>query len=262
MSITIKGIAYCNKGYVREKNEDNLIFLNEILPVKHDGDKVALYQKELNLEERGAIFGVFDGMGGYSNGEEASALTAGFAREFYEKVLSEENFQPEMLKEICFQANDKICNIMEERHIKMGSTASMLYFDQEKLYLCNIGDSPIYQFHENTLTPVYKEHTQRAYFRNVDESPEYEMEKFPLTQCLGIPRSEFRISPYLKELEYERGDIYVICSDGLSDMLRKVEIEELLSVNDSLENIGQSLLDQALERGGKDNITIILVQIM
>ena len=262
MSTTIKAIAYCNKGYVREKNEDNLIFLDKTLPVSHDGEKESLYEKELDLEETEAIFGVFDGMGGYTNGEEASSLTAEIAKETYERILAGESFEPAMLKEICFQANKKICAIMEERHIKMGSTASMLYFQQEKLYLCNIGDSPIYQFHEKEFTPVYKEHTQRAYFRNIENSPEYEMEKFPLTQCLGVPESEFRISPYLKELEYQKGDIYLICSDGLSDMLRKSEIAQLLDVDDTLEDIGQSLLDKALEYGGKDNITIILLQVM
>lgn len=257
----IKGVAICHKGYVREKNEDNLLFLTRNLEMKHEGSTGILFQKELSLREE-ALFGVFDGMGGYSNGEEASWLTSEIAKETYKKILGGERFVPDMLKDICLKANEKTCEIMEKRYIKMGSTASMLHFSEGRMYLCNIGDSPIFQYRQKELVPIFKEHSQRVYFEKIGNMDEDECRKFPLTQCIGIPPREFKISPYLKEIDWLPGDIYLICSDGLSDMVRKSEISKELEKELPLEEKAVNLLKAALAHGGKDNITMILLEIV
>lgn len=256
----IKGVALCHKGYVREKNEDNLLFLNHNLQMNHEGSTEILFQENIIFHEE-ALFGVFDGMGGYYNGEEASWITSEIARKTYEKLAKGDDFVPDMLKKICFDANDIICNIMEEKHIKMGSTASMLHFSKEKLFLCNIGDSPIYRFRDTELVPIYKEHTQRAYFEKVVNMDDDEIRKFPLTQCIGISQKEFKISPYLKEIDCQDGDIYLICSDGLSDMVKKKEIANELVKKSSLSDKAKNLMDLALANGGEDNITMILLEL-
>lgn len=84
--------------------------------------------------------------------------------------------------------------------------------------------------------------------------------KPPLTQNLGIKEDELIISPYTATGEYHNHDIYLICSDGLTDMVSNEEIEYILNSSQK-ENSADLLLQKALENGGKDNITLILMYI-
>jgi protein phosphatase len=84
--------------------------------------------------------------------------------------------------------------------------------------------------------------------------------KPPLSQNLGIPPSELIIDPYLAHGPCNYGDIYLICSDGLTDMLSIGEITEILS-SGSIVQAASQLMEQALDHGGKDNTTIILCEI-
>lgn len=257
----IAGVAICHKGKVREKNEDNLLFLNRNLPMEHEGTKDILFREETDTE-KGALYGVFDGMGGYFNGEEASFIVSEIAKESIAKIKFDENIKPETLKEICYIANERICTMMEEKCIKMGATASMLLFLKEALYLCNIGDSPIYRYRRGKFTPIFKEHTQKVYFKNFVNPEDLENRKFPLTQCIGIPPTEFKISPYFIKLDFQQGDMYLICSDGLSDMVKENELTMYLEESNLLEEKILRLLKAALTNGGKDNITIILLEVL
>ena len=78
-----------------------------------------------------------------------------------------------------------------------------------------------------------------------------------MTQSLGIPPEEFLIVPYITTRPYHKNDIYLICSDGLTDMVSQEEIAEILTETD-FEKAGEKLLIRALENGGRDNITILL----
>ena len=84
--------------------------------------------------------------------------------------------------------------------------------------------------------------------------------KPPLSQNLGIPPTEMIIDPYLLELPYKDNDLYLICSDGLTDMVKNEEIAEILK-NELPGDAIESLLSKALKAGGRDNITIILCKI-
>ena len=84
--------------------------------------------------------------------------------------------------------------------------------------------------------------------------------KPPLSQNLGIPSDELVIDPYLARGTYHDGDIYLICSDGLTDMVTTEEISEVLTTGCIQKGI-ETLLGNALENGGKDNVTIILLEV-
>ena len=84
--------------------------------------------------------------------------------------------------------------------------------------------------------------------------------KPPLSQNLGIPEKELLIDPYLAVGSYSGGDIYLLCSDGLTDMVEREEIASTLS-DTPFEEAAERLLNRALENGGKDNITILLCRI-
>ena len=86
-------------------------------------------------------------------------------------------------------------------------------------------------------------------------------EKAPLTQYLGMPEEQQVLEPFVTEIEHKEGYRYLLCSDGVTDMLSDQEIREILSQNNSLSETVQNLLEQALQKGGRDNVTIVLCEV-
>ncbi len=82
-----------------------------------------------------------------------------------------------------------------------------------------------------------------------------------LTQHLGIPNDELVISPYISDvIDIKRGDIFLICSDGLTDMIRNDDIKNILNSKMSAEQMAETLVNSALQMGGKDNITVGVIK--
>ena len=255
----IKAVAFTHCGKVREKNEDNLIFSGNVLDKEHTRMNGRLFQGRYTGKTV-ELFGVFDGMGGYSNGEEASWIAAETAREFLYDIRTA--FEVQQLKEICFQANKEVCRRMDEEHITMGTTASMICLKDKQLHICNIGDTPIFRMRDGKLESIFREHSQRVFYEKVMGPEAVEGKHFPLTQCIGIRPEEMKISPYLDTLEWQEGDRYLICSDGLTDMVFRKEIMAYMNAEHDLNVLGDTFLQAALENGGKDNITMILLEML
>jgi len=191
------------------------------------------------------ILGVFDGMGGEEFGEVASLLAS------REAALVELSGEPvdELLK-FCHSANAKICDYADRNGIRaMGTTAALLAFTERGITLCNIGDSRIFRFAKGELKQISVDHVGVS---------AYGM-KPPLSQNLGIPPAEMVIDPYIARWHYNNGDMYLICSDGLTDMLTTDEITEILE--NGFSGAAERLLEKALENGGEDNVTIILCRV-
>ena len=192
-----------------------------------------------------SLFGVFDGMGGEECGEVAAHIAAKTASTF---DFSQDSVA--MLTQYCQTANESICKYAVEYSVSaMGTTAAMLLFSKKQITLCNIGDSKIFRFSQDKLDQISKDHVVLTTFGK----------KPPLSQCLGIPSSEMLIEPYLAQGRYKNGDIYLICSDGLTDMVANDEIKKVLS-DHSVQEAISVLLKKAIDNGGKDNITIILLE--
>ena len=126
----------------------------------------------------------------------------------------------------------------------------MLLFSKDEITLCNIGDSRVFRFADGELEQISKDHVVISAFGT----------KPPLSQNLGIPPDQLLIEPYLSQGRYKNGDKYLICSDGLTDMLTIEEIKELLT-SQQIEESATNLINKALENGGKDNVTVILLEI-
>ena len=185
-------------------------------------------------------------MGGEECGEIASYIVSKAASniEIGKDVIAD-------LHQFCHKANEDICDYAATHGISaMGTTVAMLVFTAREVSLCNIGDSKIFRLCNGTLEQISMDHiTIAAYGR-----------KPSLYQNLGIPTNELEIDPYFAKGRYNDGDVYLICSDGLTDMVSADEITEVL-VSQSIEKAILRLLDKALTNGGKDNITIILCKI-
>lgn len=263
MKITAAGISHT--GLIREKNEDNLYFFDRFLEEDHEGTE-SVFEYSGTTGDKPLLFGVFDGMGGYAKGERASFLTAQLAGR-YAKICRNQPSGTDMevigdcLRDLCYEANRLVCREMEENREKMGTTASMLCFSGKEAALCNIGDSPVFLLRDGVLEEISEEHTQRAMYEKLLGKEHVGTRKFPLTQCIGIPEREMRIRPYLSIDEVRSGDRFLICSDGLTDMVDTEDIRELLLGDLSRKALLEKLVEEALDQGGRDNITILLIDL-
>lgn len=122
---------------------------------------------------------------------------------------------------------------------------------RKSVYICNLGDSRIYQQSQGQIRQISSDHVLRSYMFG----------KAPLTQFLGVEESEMKLEPSVKALEYQEGDRYLLCSDGVTDMLSDKKSKRLWLPANLFGDTVQILMDQVLEKGARDNTTIILCEI-
>ena len=96
---------------------------------------------------------------------------------------------------------------------------------------------------------------------HIEHFPGWERRKAPLTQHLGIDPEDMLIEPYIAKGDLRKGDVYLLCSDGLTDMLTNVEISCIMDSAASVDECASRLVDAALEKGGRDNVTVIVCKI-
>ncbi len=242
MSYNIRYCCITHRGKRRSNNEDN--FMCDGRFSRPDNVEPLRFNGVLSSKNN-PLCAVFDGMGGEECGEIASYIAAQIAAKY-----SFEN-PVDGLKGFCFDANSQICKYMTENGISsMGTTAAMLLFNPKSIYLCNVGDSRVYRLYKNELQQISKDHVISV----PGKSKPY------LSQNLGIPETEIILEPYLAAGNSYAGDIYLICSDGVTDMISNSDIKRIIKDND-LDSAADLLLNTALENGGKDNITLILCKI-
>lgn len=232
-----------DKGLVRKQNEDNL------------GEK---------LTSNGHVYTVCDGMGGHIAGQIASETAVNSILEHFDEY---EYFDfPESINQAIRFANDKIFEkVHQEPTLKgMGTTATVLLLNDEKIYIGHIGDSRIYLNTDNILHRITKDHSlvQQLVDRELltEEEAENDPRKNKITRALGV---ELIVNPTVitKPILPKKGDIFLLCSDGLTDMVSEIEICRILNTNQSIENKAITLVEMAKDAGGKDNITIQLIEI-
>jgi len=248
MNYCIEYAVLCNKGIVRAKNQDNFWCMGNFLESENEGLQEPCWGKVETADF--PAFAIFDGMGGELQGEVAAHLAAHSFHEFYEN--NPKSDLKVFLSGACSAMNDAICSYAKSQLFgSTGSTAAILLFGKNDIYICNVGDSRVYQFNNKKLIQISLDHSET----NIASG------KPPLTQNLGIPATEFIISPYVAKGLYEIGDKYLICSDGLTDMVSEGEIAEIMSTHKNLTECTEILLQKALDYGGRDNITIIICEI-
>jgi len=244
MSVMIEYYCISHPGLLRDINQDNFFCRGEYLPSDNNGTSGMIHGNAPS--DASSVFAVFDGIGGGTRGEMAAYIAAQDL-DTYELCGK----PSDALVGFCRDANGKICDYGKENGIRnIGSTCAMVLAERKKLHICNIGDSKVMRCSKGKFTVLSKDH--------VSGLPSGA--KPALSQHLGIPESEFLIMPHTEKCSYRKGDIYVICSDGLTDMVSFDEISLILSQNDGAD-AAQILLDTALANGGRDNITFILLYI-
>lgn len=240
------GIEYAcltTVGKVRKNNEDNYYAEG-----RYRTDLYAMEDELLTGEigsEDNDMLAVFDGMGGEACGEVAAMVAASHCELFCRDKAAYEEY----LYELAEMLNDKVREECEERSlVLMGSTCAMIQFGKSDIYVLNAGDSRIYKLRSHELRQISEEHCARNYRGKA------------LTKFLGLP-GDGKLHPYIAMGDYKVGDTYLLCTDGITDMLSDDEILSVIDRKAPPAQLVRALADMALERGGYDNATAVLCKI-
>lgn len=241
-------------GRVRSNNEDNL---NQNGWTPSDEDLMRGFVRTDDAANAFSIC-VCDGMGGESYGEKASRVAVEiFGRHL--KICDEEK-----LNAFVQEANTEVCSLMLNYNARMGTTFAGICFDRENVYASNVGDSKIFKISDGIITQLSIDHTELQVMleNNVITEEQAKSGSFRnrLTQNLGIFEDEMILEPSFCQCRAKSNDRFLICSDGLTDMLANEEILNIILMSGTTESAVIELIRSALKKGGKDNVTLALTQ--
>lgn len=207
------------------------------------------------------LFIVADGMGGHKAGDYASRLCI---ESMVQQVRESSSKTPvTIFEEAITYANHVVYEAAQEdmEYEGMGTTMVACTLQEDTLYVANIGDSRLYLMREE-LQQITTDHSlveEMVKIGNITESEaRVHPQKNIITRALGIDE---KVQADYFELQVRQGDVILLCSDGLTNMVEDEEIEYTIRHTESLEEIGNILIDKANINGGSDNITAVLVQI-
>lgn len=252
MAYQIEYAYTCHIGKIRNNNEDNFWCCGDSLEAQNQG--MSHIRSGYMKQSEYPLLAVFDGMGGESCGEMAAFLAAeAYGEHFKTAKDGIRNDPEEFLNEICESMNQAICDYGRTNKINsMGTTAALLAFAEDAVYSCNLGDSRIYKSDREKFYQISQDHVLgRSLFG-----------KAPLTQYLGMEEENLQLEPSISRQEIKIGDRFLLCSDGITDMLSDGEIADILSRDIPVAKTVEILVDRALKKGGRDNITVVLCEIM
>ena len=206
-----------------------------------------------------------DGMGGYKGGEIASSLATSAARLYIEEKFkfldpTLENIQ-ELIRKAMEYANEVICEKAKknEELEQMGTTLEICIVYGNKVYMGHIGDSRIYRIRKNIIRRITTDH---SYVETLvkdgtitREEAFYHPRKNMLMKALGCG---YNIEPDITAKGFLPGDIILMCSDGLTNMIHEEEIYSI--INNNFEESCDKLIEKANALGGFDNISVIIVK--
>lgn len=210
-----------------------------------------------------------DGMGGYNAGEVASGMATTFIKSELGRWLAQAGRHANAREvrramEICVDnANRSIFNAANSnpQYSGMGTTLVVGVFQDGRLMLGHIGDSRCYRLRANALEQITKDHSllqeQMDAGLITPEQAATSTNKNLVTRALGV---EDAVLLEVNEHKVDPGDLYLMCSDGLSDMLDDEAIAQILASEVSLEQKSTQLIDAANANGGRDNISVLLAQ--
>ncbi|TZE83408.1 Stp1/IreP family PP2C-type Ser/Thr phosphatase [Calorimonas adulescens] len=238
--------AVSNIGMVRDKNEDSFY-------VSGCDDPYKLYI-------------VADGMGGHNAGEIASSLAVDAAKQFFDKyyvsLQKTDDMIEKFIREAIANSNTRVLN-ESQLHIDesgMGTTMTLLLIENNKFYIGHIGDSRAYLIRNNTIEQITEDHSLVTQMVKEGKLSIAEAKYHPLkniiTRAIGVDM-DINIDVYIRQAV--QGDIVILCTDGLSNMVTDAEILEEYTKCDIV-TASNNLVECSNARGGYDNITIVAVK--
>ena len=230
----ISAACGCHTGRRRKNNEDNFFFAGRYMASDNNGlgsilEKSFSYIAAKATEQ-------------YLNAEEAADIAD----------------KKDYLEKMCTHVNDRIFKETLRLDAEMmGSTLAGLYFTGSQVWTVNVGDSRCFLLRDGKLQQISEDQTDEAYMK---ENGIHGRKPY-LTQYMGMDPEEVRVLPYADCLQLKKGDRFLICSDGVSDMVSIEFLETMLLQTQSPAKCVDTILAATLEAGGNDNITAIVLEI-
>lgn len=210
------------------------------------------------------IFILADGMGGYNGGEVASSLAAESARNYIENNFDKMEHTKENILELVKSAIEYANMVVFEKSqldqelSGMGTTLDICFIYNNKIYIGHVGDSRVYRIRKELIRKLTKDHSYVQQLvedgKITREEANHHPKKNMLTKALGCTAY---VEPDIRARNLEAGDILVMCSDGLTNMVEEKEIYQ--KVKENPETAPKVLVDLANGAGGYDNITVITI---
>ena len=271
-AVSVRSFGLTDKGKVRSTNEDHFLIaeLARTLWVR----QTSLPQQATQYgRNRGHILLVADGMGGHKAGGVASALSVATIENFVLHILKRfSNLQASdeqaVVKELQSALRQADARIFEEaahhpQLLGMGTTLTMAFISGWKLFIMHAGDSRCYLLRGGKLRQLTRDHTVAAELarQGVIRPEDVSHHKFRhvVTSVLGGGESGVQVE--VQRADLESGDVLLLCSDGLTEMLADERIAAVLNAEGDLEQAARQLVTEANEHGGKDNITAVVARI-
>lgn len=210
------------------------------------------------------FFALADGMGGHKAGEIAAQKTVDFLKNSVKSLKNQDIM--ELIIEIRYaieQANRRIYEIgsKSREYQGMGTTLCCLIWTKNAVIYAHVGDSRIYRFRDKKLSLLTQDHSLFAKWLSTGKLAEECSTPFPykhvITRAIGV---QGKANPEIAVATHQEGDLFFLCSDGLTDVLSLSEMETLLNAEPNFRKAAQNLIEKAKIKGGSDNMTIVMVQ--
>ncbi|MEE4186625.1 MAG: Stp1/IreP family PP2C-type Ser/Thr phosphatase [Gammaproteobacteria bacterium] len=254
LSTKIAAVEVTDTGKVRDHNED-----------------------AIGSNRDAGLFVLADGMGGYNAGEVASSIAVKTVQKLVSEAVEREDRgtrepdtglmrQTIVLRDAISRANKIIHQTAQSQASceGMGTTIVACLFYDNRLSIAHVGDSRLYRVRGGRLEQITMDHSllqelvDRGFYTR--EEAERATNRNYVTRALGV---EATVQVDLQEIDVARDDLFLLCSDGLPDMVDDEEIHLTISTfNANLETIGQQLVQLSNDHGGKDNISIVLARVL
>lgn len=210
---------------------------------------------------RAPLFAVADGMGGAQAGEVASGTAVGILSD---GLPAGSDPAPDRLAAAVRAANAKIheLSVTDEERAGMGTTLTAAWVGEKEVSLVHVGDSRCYRWRDGRLERLTDDHSLVEEMvrqgRLTPEEAAIHPQRSIITRALG---PEDHVEPDTVTVPARGGDLFLLCSDGLTSMIGEAEIAEVLGSTGELEVAGRALVDRANQAGGRDNITVVLFRL-
>ena len=242
----IKAYAKSDVGKAREKNEDSFYITEDPFNDIH-------------------LFILADGMGGCNAGEIASRTAITCAKNYIENNFADTPKDKESIIQLVGSSLEYANMVVYEKSKEveelegMGTTLEICLIYNNKAYIGHVGDSRIYRIRKDVIRKLTKDHSYVQKLiedkKITREEAKYHPKKNMLTKALGCTPY---VEPDIRARNFEKGDIFIMCSDGLTNMVDEKQIYDI--VTRDIEKAAEELVNEANAAGGYDNITVIIIK--
>ncbi|MBR1707275.1 MAG: serine/threonine-protein phosphatase [Clostridia bacterium] len=261
MAWKVNAAVISSIGCIRKNNEDNFYFLGDYMLQEEMNDGAHIIHSTSVPHE---LYAILDGVGGGDAGECASSMTAKLMSTWEGKIiLNPEKEIEEVAKYASKAVFDESIRLSARN---MGTTMALLYIHPNGALAANVGDSRVYRLRAGKLEIMTQDHSHvyNMYLANkltLEGARKHRMSNV-ITRYLGMdPDKMPEPFTYQNKFQIQKGDRYMLCSDGVSDMMSHDELKKYLIRSNNANQTAEDIVSMALELGGKDNTTCIIVDI-